>query len=55
MRRVVLPLALLEGHQIDPLGLDGAEPLDGGDELLTHGGRPASWTGTRTPSCVFRK
>ena len=34
LRDVVLPLALLERHQIDPFRVD--EALDGVDELLTH-------------------
>jgi len=36
VRHVVLPLSLLEGDQVDPLGCD--EALDGVHEALTHRG-----------------
>ena len=52
LRDVVLPLALLEGHQIDPLG--GDEPLDGRDELLTHG-RDHHRRGHPSPELAFHE
>jgi hypothetical protein len=52
LRDVVLPLALLERHQVDPLSCD--EALDGLDEPLVIGAT-ITVDGTRAPSCVFRK
>ena len=51
-RDVILPLALFEGHQIDPFGLH--EALDRVDESLTQGAT-ITVDGTRASSWCLTK